>query len=186
MVFRPRRTARLDNASPRGHPAAVKGPRPKRRRKAPVAVAKAALAVAPLPPQGPREWCETHQCEIDAGAAGHDGCSRVTLQSTRNQTHANWSIYFDEAVGKPRRRMRTFMDGFNALLGGGFVLDAMYLLSGEKGAPLDVPGAFVVGVPVFDGGDPTPSRYACGSGSRAARSPGPSRSSAPTTWCATR
>ena len=27
-------------------------------------------------------------------------------------------------------------------------------LSGEKGAPLDVPGAFVVGVPVFDGGDP--------------------------------
>ena len=97
-------------------------------------VAKPAVDKAPEAPQGPRDWCEAHQCEITAGDAAHDACPRVSLQNTRHQTNANWSVYFDEAVGRVRRRMRTFMDGFNRVLGGGFVLDAMYLLSGEKGA----------------------------------------------------
>lgn len=107
---------------------------PKRRRRPPVRVAKPAVDKAPEAPQGPREWCEAHSCEIAAGDAAHDACPRVSLQNTRHQTNANWSVYFDEAVGRVRKRMRTFMDGFNRVLGGGFVLDAIYLISGEKGA----------------------------------------------------
>lgn len=110
-----------------------KGPR--RRKRALPKPAARAIVVAPVAtPQGPREWCESHMCEIPAGDPAHDACPRIALQNTRHQTNANWSVYFDEAIGAPRKRMRTFMEGFDRVLGGGFVLDAIYLLSGKNGA----------------------------------------------------
>lgn len=106
---------------------------PKRRVRRAIPAPKAAV-VAPTPPQGPREWCESCAKEIDAGAPGHDGHPRVSLGLSARISHGNHAVFFDEAGGQSLARMPTQIEGVDRVLGGGLVMDSIVMMIGETGA----------------------------------------------------
>jgi DNA repair protein RadA/Sms len=68
------------------------------------------------------------------GDAAHETHARRGIEGPTRAAAGNRSVYFDEADGTKRVRIRTHIEGLDRVLGGGLVGDSIILLTGEKGA----------------------------------------------------
>lgn len=106
---------------------------PQRRKRKPAPTAPKPVAAAPAPVVA-RFYCERHDVAFGLGDESHVACPTRVLERSAREERRNTSVYFDDPEGKKRHRLSTGMEGLDRVLGGGFVLDALYLLTGERGA----------------------------------------------------
>ena len=115
----------------------ARGPQPKRKR----SYARSADRDRPstpstpaVPPPPPQEWCEHCAQLVLVGDAAHETHARRGIEGPTRAAAGNRSVYFDEADGTKRVRIKTHIEGLDRVLGGGLVGDSIILLTGEKGA----------------------------------------------------